>query len=51
MNGKYITVNVDVKAHKRLKAFCKKQGRIMSRELTTAITTHIDNAEKELAGK
>ncbi len=41
----YTTVNVDGKVHKRLKTFCKKQGKIMSHELTTAINNHLDAQE------
>lgn len=45
MSKKYVTVNVDVKAHKRLKTYCTKSGKIMSNQLTEAINTHVDKAE------
>lgn len=38
----YTTVNVDAKVHKRLKSYCKKQGKTMSHQLTEAINKHLD---------
>lgn len=50
MAKSYITVNVDAKAHRRLKQHCKAQGKIMSAELTKAINNHLDN-EQRASGK